>query len=141
MEREVINEYFHEFDEAMKRGDYDEAKTNLQLLELHTRHMEGDHKKWIQDEIISCRSQFTRQQLLSKDHPSDRVATPKTILDLLIESRQKLAESEEVAADTLQHLQDQRQKLERAKTNLKDTSDDLNTSNKFLNRMSSFWRN
>ena len=145
MERETINEYFHEFDEAMKKGNFDEAKTNLQLLELHVRHMESDHKKWVQDEIISCRSQLTRQQLLAMEKLlSGQIQSPAdsrvTALDLLVEARQKLAESEEVCTETLRELQEQRHKLERVKSNLKETGDDLNNSNKVLNRMSSFWR-
>jgi hypothetical protein len=99
MERETADEYFHEFDEAMKKRNFDEARTNLQLLELHVRHMEGDHKKWIQDEINSCRSQLTKLHRLTDRTSQSPTVSGVTALNLLVEARQKLAESEEIVTD------------------------------------------
>lgn len=137
METDAINDYFHEFDECMKKGDYKEAGMNLQLLELRARQIEGHHKKWVRDEIIACKSQLLRTQLLEKETTNIK---SKTALDLLVESRQQLAESEQVAIDTVTNLHEQREKLEKVRANLKEANDDLTRSNTVLNRMSSFWR-
>ncbi len=61
-------------------------------------------------------------------------------LQTLKDARDKLLETEEVGKDTLSHLASQEETIKSATRKIKDTNSNLDTSNKYLTKMSRWWR-
>ena len=60
--------------------------------------------------------------------------------NMLKQARQQLYITEEVAKETLTSLQIQHNQLHNIKSSLQKTNDELSLSDRFLRRMSQFWR-
>jgi hypothetical protein len=60
--------------------------------------------------------------------------------DILRQARQQLADTEETAVDTMEHLTRQREQIAKATENTKKVNNDLGYSNKLLGKMSQWWR-
>lgn len=61
-------------------------------------------------------------------------------VDILKQARQQLADTEETAVDTMEHLTKQREQIAKATTNTQKVNSDLGYSNKLLGKMSQWWR-
>ena len=126
-------------DEYIETGHLYDAKLILDLIKPLIKR--NDNPQIALRYSKTCRNYNAsiKKELIS-DKQTQTVPSENGNLDRLIEAKKQLEESEQVGRETLNHLQQQRETLERVKGNLKETNDGLNTSNKFLNRMSSWWR-
>jgi hypothetical protein len=66
--------------------------------------------------------------------------TKQSSTDILKQARQQLYMTEEIAKDTLNTLQIQHNQLVNIKSSLNQTNEELSLSDRFLRRMSQFWR-
>jgi hypothetical protein len=66
--------------------------------------------------------------------------TKQSPTDILKQARQQLYMTEEIAKDTLNTLQIQHNQLVNIKSSLNQTNEELSLSDRFLRRMSQFWR-
>jgi len=124
------------------------------LIECEALPNEGpDLRDTIQKDLLPYRHDMTVLEQTRLDRLMDRLTSSKlkkqpiqnppvsSSLEKLKEARSNLAETEEIAQDTLHRLVIQADQINRQKEVVKQTQANLSYGNKLLSRMSRFWRN
>lgn len=153
MTSRLLDTHLDSVEESLDEKDFAEAKISLDVVKLMLKRNDNAQLALRYSKLYRRYEAELKAELTQVDGKEHNAGDPTTVdkkiqtditmqkgLDRLIEARRQLLESEEVAASTLTDLKEQRDKLEKIKTNLKDTNEGLSTSNKYLNRMMSWWR-
>jgi len=149
MTSRLLDSHLESVEEALDDKDFVEAYASLDVVKLMLKRNDNAQQALRYSKLrrrydTELKTELTKtygpDNPANLDKKSQTDVTMQKGLDRLIEARRQLVESEEVAASTLTDLKIQREKLEKTKSNLKDTNDGLSTSNKYLNRMMSWWR-
>jgi hypothetical protein len=137
--------YNNKIDIELYSNTIKEAKENLESLRLETYKVgvTGTNKKNILT-VISYYEKIIQKHekhlLLYSNQNMSQEQMQDRSLELLLESRKKLIESEEVAADTLNTLHKQREQLINSQSKLRDINANLSLSNKLLRAINQWWR-
>lgn len=131
----------------------DEGNEIIDQLKIEIHNITNQqHKASIQAKIIHYKdiiSKLQKQILLNNKASSNNnkstsnneaIQKSENGLDILKQARQQIADTENVAVDTMEHLTKQREQIQKTTDNTKKINAELGYSNKLLGKMSQWWR-
>jgi len=139
------------FDQERVENAIDEGTELLDQLKIEVHNISNlTEKKAVQAKMLHYKDLIGKlqKQLLTNGQSrsstmaasSNHVQRAEEGRDILRQARQQLADTEETAVDTMEHLTRQREQIAKATENTKKVNNDLGYSNKLLGKMSQWWR-
>jgi DNA repair ATPase RecN len=117
---------------------------NHELTEIETQcnYQVFKNKMEIKNKIINIREKIKNKKTTVSES-IDKTSTSKELqtLDILKSARQTIAETEIIAQDTLETLAKQGDQIKNNRDKVQNINNNLNYSNKMINKMSSTWSN
>jgi DNA repair exonuclease SbcCD ATPase subunit len=134
-------------DEAKVSSKLQEAEELLEQMKIEIHSVSDKAKKTsLQNKMKGWEEQIQKRQresLIGAPPPAAATSDSERgsqSLATLEAARKQLAETEDVAKDTIGHLGTQRETIKRAQENTRQINQQLSFSNKMLGRMGKWWR-
>ena len=136
-----LSPYFDELDACIEKGDIEEARSIIRQLEIYISG-ETDRKKRydLNLRLHHCRCKLRGEKPILTLDERESKRTSVSTLEKLEQARRQLLQTEQIAAETMDHLRAQREVLSATKGKMDEVKGELHESDTWLRRLSRWWR-